>query len=352
MGCRRRQHRGRDEYRTGRAVTGEQPPGPPRRGPVERVLHEEAGPRRWTLNEHMFAVETPTPRPATFRLQLFTAPGRSPVAVATQAGWEGPSLINGAERYAAAVWQRHFPADQQPPIWIQRQFLPGGEPDPFQLVTFTAAGRYTLTGPCWCGITPGQLAQLVGGPVDDERGERYVPRPAEPEDELHYEPMLVVGLPRPDPFRHQGCMVHGTPWWRRVARQVFPRKGPCPRGRVICAALDCQINELLIPEPDKVTRPGTAPTVQPAGGVVPQHVRGELVRLRPSRRVVSAWVLASRVPEAAPRITLPQYASASASSSSCGTRSRFRRSSSGCSPRSGTSPGSTGTATPTSRTPG
>jgi len=35
---------------------------------------------------------------------------------------------------------------------------------------------------------------------------------------------------------------------------------------VICAALDCQINELLIPEPDTVTRPGTAPTVQAVGG--------------------------------------------------------------------------------------
>lgn len=34
---------------------------------------------------------------------------------------------------------------------------------------------------------------------------------------------------------------------------------------VICAALSCDINELLIPEPDQVAKPGTAPPVQAVG---------------------------------------------------------------------------------------
>jgi DNA-binding Xre family transcriptional regulator len=35
---------------------------------------------------------------------------------------------------------------------------------------------------------------------------------------------------------------------------------------VICVVLDCQIGELLIPEPDRVTRPGQTNTVQTAAG--------------------------------------------------------------------------------------
>ena len=47
--------------------------------------------------------------------------GPRPIAVATQfAGEEGATLVNDAERFAEAAWQRHFRRDRIPPIWIQR----------------------------------------------------------------------------------------------------------------------------------------------------------------------------------------------------------------------------------------
>ncbi|MFD5065758.1 hypothetical protein, partial [Streptomyces sp. NPDC058394] len=59
---------------------------------------------RWrTVDEHMFTVPG---LPGTFRLQLFTAPGARSVAVVTQHVGEGMGLMNGAERFAAAVWER------------------------------------------------------------------------------------------------------------------------------------------------------------------------------------------------------------------------------------------------------
>jgi hypothetical protein len=61
------------------------------------------------IDDHMFVVEQGGPYPATFRLQVFTAAGYRPVAVAAQPPREGPSLTNWAERYAEEVWRRHFP---------------------------------------------------------------------------------------------------------------------------------------------------------------------------------------------------------------------------------------------------
>lgn len=138
---------------------------------------------------------------AAFRLQLFTAPGRRSVAVATQEIAEGPSLTNGAETYAAAVWRAHCPDEPEPPVWIQHH-LPGEE---FELVTFTVQGAFKLADPDWQRITPEQLAALTGGPVDPARGENYQPRPQPPEERLRYETMLVADLPTPTPFR-KTCM--------------------------------------------------------------------------------------------------------------------------------------------------
>jgi hypothetical protein len=41
---------------------------------------------------------------------------------------------------------------------------------------------------------------------------------------------VVVGLPRPDLEGESPCMPAGTPWWRRLTRQVVPRQ----RGRACC----------------------------------------------------------------------------------------------------------------------
>jgi hypothetical protein len=73
---------------------------------------------------------------AAFRLQLFTAPGTRPVAVVIQRHGEGASMFNAAERYAEAVWQRHCPDEDAPPVWIQRFIFPWRDHDPFRIVTY------------------------------------------------------------------------------------------------------------------------------------------------------------------------------------------------------------------------
>jgi len=66
--------------------------------------------RRWQLLD-----------PCVTRLAANGAEGPRPIAVATQfAGEEGATLVNDAERFAEAAWQRHFRPDRIPPIWIQR----------------------------------------------------------------------------------------------------------------------------------------------------------------------------------------------------------------------------------------
>lgn len=100
----------------------------------------------------------------------------------------------------------------------------------FQLVSFTVTGPYTLRGPRWRTLPAGELAQLAGAEVDPGRGSGYVPRTEEPDPKLRYDVMLVVRLPRPEPFRAPECMPNGTPWWRRWARQIVPRHS----GRECC----------------------------------------------------------------------------------------------------------------------
>ncbi|MFE9637037.1 hypothetical protein [Streptomyces sp. NPDC006463] len=171
--------------------------------------------------------------PGTFRLQLFTAPGARPVAVATQIGGEeGKGLMNGAESYAGAVWERHCPDEDLPPVWVEWQLWPegGSQTSRFRRVVFADADRYRPSGPRWTAITHEQLLDLVGAPVATDRGTGYVRRPVEPEPQLVFEEFAVTRLARPRPFREPQCMPVGVPWWRRWMRQVLPRRA----GRTCC----------------------------------------------------------------------------------------------------------------------
>ncbi|WP_239341780.1 hypothetical protein [Frankia sp. CiP3] len=194
----------------------------------EATGHLQPATRTRTVDDHMFSVRH-GPRQATFRLQLFTASGLRPVAVATQRTDEGKSLMNAAERYAEAVWTRHFPHDPEPPIWIEYQLLPGAA-SRFKEVTFTVTGPHQLSSPRWRHLTLEELRRLVGAVVDPDRGEGYVSRVEEAEPQMIYTVVRVAGLPRPEPFREPACMPVGIPGWRRWIRQLFPRH----RGRGCC----------------------------------------------------------------------------------------------------------------------
>ncbi|MFJ4473133.1 hypothetical protein ACIP2X_37355 [Streptomyces sp. NPDC089424] len=192
-------------------------------GPDE--MRALSAPRRLSVDDHMFTVPGLS---ATFRLQLFTADGARPVAVATQiAGAEGMSLMNGAERFAGAVWERHCPAEDQPPVWVERQLWsePSHQETRFRRVAFADSDRYRPRGPKWSVITHDQLQDLVGTPVAADRGDGYAPRAAEPEPLLVFEEFAVVRLARPAPFREPECMPAGVNGWRRWLSQVVPRRG-------------------------------------------------------------------------------------------------------------------------------
>ncbi|MFD0686023.1 hypothetical protein [Actinomadura fibrosa] len=190
--------------------------------PVEALLRDHAAARERVVDDHMFSVATGFALPATFRLQVFTAPDALPVMVAIQATGEGPSLTNAAEKYFTAAWRQTCPDEQRPPIWIQRQILPSGRFDSFNLVTFKDATPYTGTEPAWSRITDAALARLVGAPVDRSRGEGYAPRPTEPEPVEQFRLIWAARLPRPHPFRQNACMPQGISWSRRLLRQVRP----------------------------------------------------------------------------------------------------------------------------------
>ncbi|MFF1407665.1 hypothetical protein [Streptomyces sp. NPDC058294] len=186
-------------------------------------LHALSAPRLLSVDDHMF---TAPGLPGTFRLQLFTAPGARPVAVATQiAGEEGMSLMNGVERFAGAVWERHCPDQDLPPVWVERQMeLHAPGETRFRRVVFAGADRYRPQGPRWSPITHEELQDLVGATVVTDRGAGYLPRPAEPEPRLVFAEFAVTRLARPRPFREPACMPAGVPWWRRWTRQVLPRR--------------------------------------------------------------------------------------------------------------------------------
>jgi hypothetical protein len=77
---------------------------------VAALLATAAAPRERVLDEHMSTVGRDDRRkPATFRLQLFIAPGARPVAIVTQHLGEDGALGNERELYAEAVWRQHCP---------------------------------------------------------------------------------------------------------------------------------------------------------------------------------------------------------------------------------------------------
>ena len=196
--------------------------------PQQPVPAAFAGARERILDEHMYR---PVPPQAhwrvTFRLQLFTAPGLRPVAIATQipGPGDGGSLTNTAERCAADVWKQFFPEEPEPPIWIAHMILDQWRD--LSVVTFTAdPAKCTLRCPEWDFLAPADVDALVGQPVDLERGSGFhPPPPMPPEPESVWMAYPVVLLPRPTPFRQVGCMATGVPWWRRLARQIVPRRG-------------------------------------------------------------------------------------------------------------------------------
>ena len=199
------------------------------RQPVAAAL-QLAAIRARTVDDHMFTVSADDGGPASFRLQLFTAPGARPVAVATQTPYEGVSLTNGAERLASVVWERLCRGEELPPLWVQRHLHGEGaadfylDEDEFQLVSFTAASPFRVRGPGWSSISAEQLGELVGGPVDTGRGSGYVEPEPEEEPQLRFEVMAVSRLTTPPPFDDE-CMSAALPWWRRWLRQAVPLHG-------------------------------------------------------------------------------------------------------------------------------
>lgn len=225
-------------------MTGHSMDRPPRSEPDEpdlraaraAELHARYGHSRTrVVDDHMFCVGGGAWYPETFRLQLFTAPGARPVAVAVQAMNEGASLVNGRERYLAEVWRRHCPDQQQPPLWIRRQLLRGG--DDFVLHEMTAdtgpdAEPYAVhpKAASTYRLTLEDIHRLVGTDVAPDRGSGYVPRPPEPHVPDRFTVVWVALFPRPDPFREDDCMPAGTPPLRRAVRQLAHRR----RGRPCC----------------------------------------------------------------------------------------------------------------------
>jgi hypothetical protein len=165
------------------------PPGQPAEPPAVRdLLAAHAAARERTADDHMFTVSSWNgARMGTFRLQLFTAPGTRPVAVATQGPAEGGRLTDWAEEYAAEVRRRHFPDSAEPPVWITLQLAPASlerrRPQRFSLVTFLAWEPHALSWPQRFPMTDADVAALTGAPVDRDRGGEYQPWPVEPDPE-------------------------------------------------------------------------------------------------------------------------------------------------------------------------
>ncbi|MFD9904038.1 hypothetical protein [Streptomyces sp. NPDC059063] len=198
----------------------DQAPGGQPRGQEPDGVEALSAPRRLSVDDHTFTVGR-----STCRLQLFTAAGARPVAVVTQIAGEGMTLMNGAESFAAAVWEQHCPQEPLPPVWAERQLWPEdwSQPARWKRVVFAEAAPYRLRRPRWLSMTTEQLENLIGTAVATDRGTGYVPRPKEPEPQPYFEAFAVVRLARPHPFREPECMPKGVGWRRRWMRQVLPR---------------------------------------------------------------------------------------------------------------------------------
>lgn len=215
----------RGRRRTVTPEPGNVPSSPPA---VRDLLAAHAAVRERTADEHMFTVVSWNgTRMGTFRLQLFTAPGARPVAVATQAHGEGGKVAEWAEDYVAEVWRRYFPGSADPPVWITLQLALAGIEETrsrrFSLVTFRMWEPYTLSWPERFPMTDADVEALVGAPADRDRGEGYQPWPEGPGPEPVWQVAWTILLPRPKGM-NRGCITAAPPWWRRLARQVIPRR--------------------------------------------------------------------------------------------------------------------------------
>lgn len=191
----------------------------------DEILAEQSGPRERVLDEHMYRVEQAGLR-ATFRLQLFTAAGLRPVAVAAQNMSEGQSLVNGSETFCIHVWHHRFPDQEHPPLWVQR--LVHEHFGHWQRVTFDVDDERTLRNPLWPRLSQQQLDTLVGTTVDPDRGSGFVPWPQAPEYRMRYTPMPVARMPTTRPFRTT-CMTGRARRQGRWAYQVLRRWLPLTR---------------------------------------------------------------------------------------------------------------------------
>lgn len=112
------------------------------------------------------------------------------------------------------------------PVWISLRLDPGQQdapPEPFTLVTFRAGDDYELSSPQRYPVTDADMAALAGVPVSRDRGEGYQPWPRPPEPDWRV--AWTILLPRPRGM-NRGCFTTAPSWWRRLARQVIPRRAP------------------------------------------------------------------------------------------------------------------------------
>lgn len=56
------------------------------------------------------------------------------------------------------------------------------------------------------------------------------PMSPEPVEKMYYAIVWVVRLPRPQLLDEPECMLAGRPWWRRLGRQLVPRRASLDYG--------------------------------------------------------------------------------------------------------------------------
>lgn len=81
-------------------------------------------------------------------------PGLRPVVIATQAFGEGASLMNTAERFVEAVWERRCRQEPEPPIFIAHQ-LGIGKEFGFSHYGLIVTGRFAVARPPGVGTAAG-----------------------------------------------------------------------------------------------------------------------------------------------------------------------------------------------------
>jgi len=127
------------------------------------------------------------------------------------------------------VWRRELPGSAEPPVWISLRLNPeptdDALPEQFTLVTFRAGDGYELTEPELYRMADADVAALVGVPVSRDRGDGYQPREPEPTWMPDWRVAWTILLPPPRNM-NRGCFTTVPSWWRRLARQVFPRRAP------------------------------------------------------------------------------------------------------------------------------